>query len=114
MKLAADKNTIKIWLNVAEDAHDHELEEYGGEEGEETLKNMGSYFLTSTKPLTRALSGKVKVKAKQGDKTLNYVEMSYSEAKKFVKEAQKKAEEEAEKAKEEGADESAEGESEGE
>lgn len=98
MKLAAEKNTVKIWLNVAEDAHDHELEEYSGEEGKETLKNIGSYFLTSTKPLTRALSGKVMVKAKQGDKSLNYVEMTYSEAKKFIKEAQKKAEKEAEEA----------------
>ena len=96
MTVRADKNTVKIWLNVAEDAHEHELEEYGGEESEETLKNIGAYFLTSTKPETRALSGTVKVKAKHGDKTLKYVEMSYSEAKKFQKEMEKKAEEEAE------------------
>ena len=57
---------------------------------------MGAYFLVSSKPETRALSGKVKVKAKQGDETVNYVEMSYGEAKKFQKEMQKKAEEEAE------------------
>ena len=47
---------------------------------------MGAYFLVSSKPETRALIGKVKVKAKQGDETVNYVKMSYSEAKKFRKE----------------------------
>lgn len=96
MKLRADKNTIKIWLNIDEDAPKEELEQYQGEDGTKTLKNMGSYFLTSTKPLTRALSGKVKVKAKQGDETVNYVEMSYSEAKKFVKDLEKEAEENSE------------------
>ena len=96
MTLKADKNTVKIWLNIDEDAPDSELEQYKGEEGTESLKDMGAYFLTSTKPLTRALSGTVKVKAKKGDETVNYVEMSYREAKKFVKEMQKKAEEEAE------------------
>ena len=93
MKLKAEKNTVKIWLSLDEDAHDHELEEYGGEEGIKTLKNIGSYFLTSLKPQTRALSGKVKIKAKQGEETLNYVEMSYSEAKKFIKELEKEASE---------------------
>ncbi len=114
MKLGADRNTIKIWLNIDEDASKEEVEQYKGDEGTDSLKNMGAYFLTGIKPQTRALSGTVKIKAKQGDETVNYVKMSYSEAKKFVKEAQKKAEEEAEKAKEEGTDESAEGESEGE
>ena len=98
MKLGADKNTIKIWLNI--DAPKKEIKQYKGEDGTETLKNMGAYFLTSTKPETRALSGTVKVKVKQGDETVNYLKMSYSEAKKFVKEAQKKAEKEAEEAEE--------------
>ena len=93
MTLKADKNTVKIWLNIAEDAPDSELEQYKGEDGTKTLKNMGAYFLTSMKPQTRALSGTVKIKAKQGDETVNYVKMSYSEAKKFVKETQKEAEE---------------------
>ena len=98
MKLGADKNTIKIWLNIDEDAPKKEIKQYKGEDGTETLKNMGAYFLTSTKPETRALSGTVKVKVKQGDETVNYLKMSYSEAKKFVKEAQEKAEKEAEEA----------------
>ena len=93
MKLRADKNTVKIWLNIDEDAPDEEIEQYKGEEGTKTLKNMGAYFLTSTKPQTRALSGTVKVKAQQGDEKVNYVKMSYSEAKKFIKELEKEAEE---------------------
>ena len=97
MKLKADKNTVKIWLNIDEDATEKEVAQYQGDEGTETLKNMGAYFLTSMKPQTRALSGTVKIKAKQGDETINYVKMSNSEAKKFIKEAQKKAEEEAAK-----------------
>ena len=93
MTLKADKNTVKIWLNIDEDAPDSEVEQYKGEDGTKTLKNMGAYFLTSMKPETRALSGTVKIKAKQGDETVNCVKMSYSEAKKFAKEAQKEAEE---------------------
>ena len=98
---------MKIWLNIDEDAPDSELEQYKGEEGTKTLKNMGAYFLTSMKPETRALSGTVKVKAKQGDESVNYVKMSYSEAKKFAKEAQKEAEEGIDTDAEEGADEDA-------
>ncbi len=93
MKLRAEKNTVKIWLDISEDAPESELEQYQGEDGTKTLKNMGAYFLTSMKPQTRALAGTVKIKAKQGDETVNYVKMSYSEAKKFIKEAQKEAEE---------------------
>ena len=93
MKVRAEKNTIKIWLNADENATEDELKQFEGEEGTDTLKNMGAYFLSSIKPQTRALSGTVKIKAKQGDETVNYVKMSYSEAKKFAKEAQKEAEE---------------------
>lgn len=107
MKLGADRNTIKIVLSMDEDASKEEIENYKGDDGTETLKNMGAYFLTGTKPQTRALSGTVKIKVKQGDETINYVKMSYSEAKKFQKEMQKKAEEEAEEAENAGADEDA-------
>ena len=98
MKLRAEKNTLKIWLNIDEDAPQDEIDLYKGEDGTKTLKNMGAYFLTSMKPATRALSGKVKIKARQGDESVNYVKMSYSEAKRDIKEAQKEAEEEADSA----------------
>ncbi len=98
MKLRAEKNTIKIWLNADENASEDELKQYKGEEGTETLKNMGAYFLTSIKPQTRAFGGEVKIKVKQGDESINYVKMSYSDAKKFIKEMEKKAEEESDDA----------------
>lgn len=104
MKLRAEKNTVKIWLNIDEDAPDSEIEQYQGEEGTKTLKNMGAYFLTSMKPATRAFGGTVKIKAQQGDESINYVKMSYSEAKKFEKELQKEAEEATENVDDEAAD----------
>ena len=97
MTLKAEKNTLKIWINIDEDAPEDEVKQYQGEDGTDTLKNMGSYFLTSIKPQTRALSANVKVKVKQGDETINYVEMSYKEAKKYIEDAQKEAEESADK-----------------
>ena len=98
MKLRAEKNTVKIWFNIDEDAPESELELYKGEDGTKTLKNMGANILTSMKPQTRALRGTVKLKVKQGDESVNYVKMSYSEAKKFLKELQKEAEEDADAA----------------
>ena len=96
MKLKAEKNTLKIWLIIDEDAPEEEVALYQGDDGTDTLKNIGAYFLTSVKPETRAFGGTVKVKAKQGDESVNYVEMSYSEAKKYLEDAQKEAEEDAE------------------
>lgn len=98
MTMKADKNTLKIWLKVDEDAPEEATEQYTGEEGTKLLKQWGAYYLTSMKPAVRGLSGKVKVKAKQGDESLNYVELTYSEAKKFIKDMEKEAEEEAEEA----------------
>ena len=92
MKVRAEKNTIKIWLNADENATEDELKQFEGEEGTDTLKNMGAYFLSSIKPQTRALSGEVKIKVKQGDKSINYVKMSYSDAKKFIKELEEEEE----------------------
>lgn len=103
--MKADKNTLKIWINVAEDAPEEVAEQYTGDDGTELLKQWGSYYLTSLRPLARGAGAEVKVKAKQGDESLNYVRLSYSEAKKFLKEAQEKAEEEAEEAEEAGGDE---------
>ena len=104
MKVRAEKNTIKIWLNADENATEDELKQFEGEEGTDTLKNMGAYFLSSIKPQTRALSGEVKIKVKQGDKSINYVKMSYSDAQKFIKEQEKEAEKESDDAADDSAD----------
>ena len=95
MTLKAEKNTLKIWLNIDEDAPEDEVKLYQGEEGTDTLKNMGSYFLTSIKPQTRAFSADVKATLSVGDEELQSVEMSYKEAKKYLKDLEKKSEEEA-------------------
>ena len=92
MKVRAEKNTIKIWLNADENASEDELKQFEGEEGTETLKNMGAYFLSSIKPQTRAFGGEVKIKVKKGDESINYVKMSYSDAKKFIKELEEEEE----------------------
>ena len=104
MKLRAEKNTLKIWLNVDAEASEEELKQYQGEEGTETLKNMGAYFLTSIKPQTRAFGGEVKIKVKKGDESINYVKMSYSDAKKFIKELEDEEEDEADDAADAGAE----------
>ncbi len=96
--MKADKNTLKIWIKIAEDAPEETVEQYQGEDGTKMLKQWGAYYLTSFRPQARGLGAEVKVKAKQGDESVNYVRMSYKEAKKFLEEAQEEAEEEAEEA----------------
>ena len=98
MKLRADGNTMKILFKVAEDAPEEALEQYTGDDGKEMLEELGASYLTSVKPLTQGFGGTVKVGVKQGDKTINYVKLSYREAKKVIKEAQEESEEDAEEA----------------
>ena len=96
MNMTADKNAIDMVLTVDEDAPEEEIEQYTGDEGTKTIKQWGAYFLTSMKPQTRALSANVSVKVKQGDKELNSVDLTYSEAKKVMKEAEEEAKKETE------------------
>ena len=67
---------------------------YGGEDGEHNLKDLGAYFLTTMKPEVRGFSGKVDVKLTLNGEELNSISMTYSEAKKFLKEEEKESEEE--------------------
>ena len=92
----ADGNTIKIVIKVAEDAPKDAVNKYKGKEGEKSLKDIGAYYLTAFKPETRGFGGEARMLAKQGDKKLKYVKMTYREANKYVKDAEKKAKEEAE------------------
>lgn len=105
--MRGEGNTIKMVFKVAEDAPEEALAQYQGDEGKEMLENMGASFLTSVKPLTRGLTGTVKVGVKQGDKTINYVKLSYREAKKIIKEAQEEAEDTADDAADADAEEAA-------
>ena len=91
--MKADKNTLKIWLKIAEDAPEETVAQYKGEDGTKMLKQWGAYYLTSFRPMARGTGAEVKVKAKQGDESVNYVKMTYREAKKFLKDAEEEAEE---------------------
>ena len=92
LKMRADGNDLKMLFTVAEDAPEEALKQYQGDDGKEMLENMGASFLTSMKPETQGFGGSVKVGVKQGDKTINYVKLSYSEAKKVIKEAEEEEE----------------------
>lgn len=97
--LTAKGNSISIALTIDDsdkDAAKLAKEFYAGDEGEEQLKNLTAYFLTSFKPQTRAFSADAKATVKLGDEELNTVEMTYKEAKKYIEDAQKEAEKEAE------------------
>ena len=98
VKMKAEGNTVKVVLRVAEGAPKEAVERFEGEEGTKKLKDIGAYFLTTFKPETRGFGGTVKVAAKQGDKTINYVKMSYREAKKFVKDLLEESQAETENA----------------
>ena len=95
-KLKADGNTLKIFMTVADDAPEDVVENYKSDDGTDDVKYIAAYFLTQFKPETRGFTGTVKAVVKQGDERLNYVKMSYREAKKYLKEEEKKAQEEAE------------------
>ena len=94
----AKDNTIRMLIKLDEDITDEDLKEYTGDDATEDLKEMGAGFLTSMKPQARGFGGTVKVGVKKGDETVNYVKLSYSEAKKIMKDLEKKAEEEADDA----------------
>lgn len=96
--ITADRNSMKIVMTV--DGSDEAIakqakEYYEGEDGEEQVKQIAAYFLTTIKPQTRAFSADVKATLSVGDEELQSVEMSYKEAKKYLKDLEKKSEEEA-------------------
>lgn len=101
VKMKAEDNTVKVVLRVAEDAPKDAVEQFKGEEGTKKLKDIGAYFITTFKPETRAFNATVKVAARQGDETINYVKMSYKEAKQFVEDLKEESQTETEATSEE-------------
>lgn len=71
-------------------------ETYSGDDGEEQLKDLAAYFLTTMKPETRGFGADATVKMSLNGEELKTLKMTYSEAKKYIKEAQEEAEEAAE------------------
>ena len=98
-KITAKGNSMTVEMTIDgsnKEAAELAKEYYTGENGEKQLKNISAYFLTGTKPETRAFSADIKTTVKLGDEELSSVEMTYKEAKKFLEDAQKEAEEAAE------------------
>ena len=94
--ITADGNSMKIEMTAPDD--DKALADtvrsfYEGEDGQEQLKGIIAYFLTGTKPMTRAFSADATATVKIGDEEINSVTMTYKEAQDYLEEQQKEAEE---------------------
>ena len=99
--ITAEGNSMNIAMTVDtedEDAVSMLKEYYEGDDGEDQLKYITAYFLTSMKPETRAFSADAKSSITIGDDEIASVEMTYKEAKEYLEEAQEEAEEDAEDA----------------
>lgn len=97
--VTAKGNSMKVALNATvEDSLADELTEYyEGDDGSEQLKYIGSYFLTTAKPLVRGFSADVETTITVNDKEIGSEKLTYKEAKDFLEELQNKAEEAADK-----------------
>ena len=97
--ITAEGNSMTIALKADtmgdESATDYLKEYYEGEDGEETLKYLGAYFLTTMKPEVRGFSADVTVNLSIGDEEVKSVKMTYKEAKDFMKPDEEEAEEDA-------------------
>ena len=98
--ITAEGNSMTIAMKADtmgdDSAYDYLKEYYEGEDGEETLKYLGAYFLTSIKPDVRGFSADVTVNLSIGDEEVKSVKMTYKEAKDFMEEDKEEAEAEAE------------------
>lgn len=89
--ITAEGNSMNIEITSATD--DDSVADlisgyYGGEDGKEQVEYLAAYFLTEMKPQTRAFSADVKASYKLNDEELNTAEMTYKEAKDFLKKQQ--------------------------
>lgn len=97
--VTAKGNTMNI--DMTAETEDEEAiktikESYGGDDGKEQMEDLAAYFLTSMKPQVRGFGADANVKMTLNGEELNSIKMTYSEAKKHLKEAEEEAEEEAE------------------
>lgn len=97
--VTAKGNTMNI--DMTAETEDEEAiktikESYGGDDGKEQMEDLAAYFLTSMKPQVRGFGADANVKMTLNGEELNSIKMTYSEAKKHLKEAEEEAEKEAE------------------
>ena len=95
-KVTAEGNSLTMDMTAEiddEEAISYLKETYGGDEGKEYLEEIAASTLTGMKSGTRGSGGDVTVKMTLNKEELNTVTMTYSEAKKKIKELEKEAEE---------------------
>lgn len=97
--VTAKGNTMTI--DMTAETEDEEAiktikESYGGDDGKEQMEDLAAYFLTSMKPQVRGFGADANVKMTLNGEELNSIKMTYSEAKKHLKEAEEEAEKAAE------------------
>ena len=85
--ITAEGNSVKIDMTAeVEDAIKELKEYYGGDEGKERLEEIAASVLSNTKSNTRGFSADAKIKMSINGEEINSLSMSYSEAKKKIKE----------------------------
>ena len=83
--ITAEKNHMKMTINVKADDADKQIKYYKGKNGETEMKYMASYFLTTIKPSVRGFGAKTTLTVKVNDKKVKSITVSYREAKKVMK-----------------------------
>lgn len=82
--ISADKNHLKLWLNVKSDDPEERTEYYKSDEGKEQMKYLASYFLSMMKPEVRGFSASATCAAKVNGEKVSTVKVKYSDAKKLM------------------------------
>lgn len=83
--ITAEKNHMKMTINVKADDADKQTKYYKSKNGETEMKYMASYFLTTIKPSVRGFGAKTTLTVKVNDKKVKSITVSYREAKKVMK-----------------------------
>ena len=95
-KITAKGNSVEI--DMTAEVEDEEVvkmlkEQYSGDEGTKNLEQIAASVLSNMVPNTRAFSGDASVKMTINKEEINSVKITYSQAKKIIKDLQKEAEE---------------------
>lgn len=80
LNVTADKNNMKIEINVTAEKGSDDAKYYKTDEGEEEMKYVAAYYMGTIEPLVRGNSATADVVAKVNGKELNSVTVDWSEA----------------------------------
>ncbi len=98
-KVTAKGNSVDVEMTA--EVEDEEIakmlkEQYSGDEGKKNIEQIGASILTNMKPNTRAFSADANIKMTLNKEELNSSKITYSQAKKILKDLEKEAQEAAE------------------